>query len=263
MLNDRGYADPNWQKQMDEILHLAQDKIDKGTAFLLRVGRHSGAEAVTVSGARNGKIKIMKGNGQQPDYADAPKTVWLAANDPKQRAELLPFGWLLVEIHPGEAQIQPWPELATICQSQQLQARQWAEKQAAQQIQLAAKRKAAEQHRQQQEIEFKQRQEREKAEEQARLIKQQDEEQRRANLSPEQQQIEALRQQFEKKQAGKAPEKMGGVLYGDLRKLIEQAAEWPVDTKKELLEVAKSILAFIGATGNRKAKDLLRTLDQP
>ena len=56
--------------------------------FLLRVGKHSGARAVTVDGAR--KIKIMKGKGQKPSFGDEETTIWLINKQP--------FGWLLCEM---------------------------------------------------------------------------------------------------------------------------------------------------------------------
>jgi len=65
-------------------------------AFFIRVGRHSGAEAVTIEDNRS--IKIMQGKGKQPKYEDASTTVWLASDDsrPKSNTALLPFGWLLL-----------------------------------------------------------------------------------------------------------------------------------------------------------------------
>ena len=190
LLKEREYGDASWLNQLNELFQLIQDKLKSGRAFVLRVGRHSGVEAVTVSGARNGNIKIMKGKGQPPEYADAPKTFWLAANDPKQRTGLLPFGWLLVEIHPGNTPVSDWLELAELCRSQHAQAQQWSEKH-------AAERLATEQHRKQQEIERQRRLEAE----QIHIAQQQEEEQRRAALTPEQLQVEALRQQFAHKQA--------------------------------------------------------------
>ena len=56
--------------------------------FLLRVGKHSGARAVTVDGVR--KIKIMRGKGQKPSFGDEETTIWLINKQP--------FGWLLCEI---------------------------------------------------------------------------------------------------------------------------------------------------------------------
>lgn len=67
------------------------------SAFLLRIGRHSGAEAVTIEGNRD--IKIMQGKGQQPKYLDHATTFWLASETSKPNANigLVPFGWAVLE----------------------------------------------------------------------------------------------------------------------------------------------------------------------
>ena len=56
--------------------------------FLLKVGKYSGARAVTVDGIRN--IKIMQGKNKQPRYANEETTLW--------SINQLPFGWLLCEL---------------------------------------------------------------------------------------------------------------------------------------------------------------------
>lgn len=244
VMRERGFLDSEWDKNMKALLSDLSAKSISERVFLLRVGRHSGAEAVTIEGVRH--IKIMKGN---PEYQSKTKTLWLAANDPKQRTGLLPFGWLLVEIHPGNTPVNNWPELAELCRNQHAQAQQWSEKR-------AAERLATEQHRKQQAI----KQQRRLEEEQTRVAEQQAEEQRRATLTPEQLQIETLRQQFEQKQANKVREQIGGQLYGDLRTLIEQAADWPDEARLELSAVAKNIVQYIGAADNKKAKELIKTV---
>ncbi|MGQ9571266.1 MAG: hypothetical protein ACUVUQ_10620, partial [Thermodesulfovibrionales bacterium] len=74
-----------------------KDKLG-GTAFLLRIGRHSGAEAVTIEGNRN--IKIMQGRGQPPKYLDHATTLWLASETSKPTTNngLFPFGWAVIEV---------------------------------------------------------------------------------------------------------------------------------------------------------------------
>jgi CRISPR-associated protein Csm5 len=67
---------------------------DEGQGFLLRVGRHSGAESVTVNAPRS--IKIMKGKGQSPEYAEEATTLWLAADRKDQMENMQPFGWVFV-----------------------------------------------------------------------------------------------------------------------------------------------------------------------
>jgi len=74
------------------------EKTLKIRAYLFRLGRHSGAEAVTIEGNR--KIKIMQGMGRQPQYLDRATTFWLAAEErkPKNGTSLLPLGWAVLEV---------------------------------------------------------------------------------------------------------------------------------------------------------------------
>jgi CRISPR-associated protein Csm5 len=96
-LKSNKYALP-WVEAMEKRLNEsgAQGKaIATGQGFLLRVGRHSGAESVTVDAPRT--IKIMKGRGTPADYAKEATTLWLAADDKNQMEKLLPFGWVFVQ----------------------------------------------------------------------------------------------------------------------------------------------------------------------
>jgi CRISPR-associated protein Csm5 len=56
--------------------------------FLIRVGKHSGARAVTVDGIR--EIKIMAGRGRTPKTETEETTIWLTSERP--------LGWLLCEV---------------------------------------------------------------------------------------------------------------------------------------------------------------------
>ncbi len=62
--------------------------------LLLRAGRHSGAESLTIDGYRH--IKIMQGRGKSPKYLNRATTFWLASEQkkPSSLAGLQPFGWL-------------------------------------------------------------------------------------------------------------------------------------------------------------------------
>ncbi len=72
------------------------------TVFFISIGRHSGAEAVTIEGNRN--IKIMQGKDKEGkmryDYKDHATTLWLASESPKPENNngLLPFGWAAIEV---------------------------------------------------------------------------------------------------------------------------------------------------------------------
>lgn len=71
------------------------------SAFLIRLGRHSGAEAVTIEGNR--LIKIMQKQGDPPKYSkDGATTLWLSSETSKPTSNngLIPFGWALLEIIP-------------------------------------------------------------------------------------------------------------------------------------------------------------------
>ena len=68
------------------------------TSFLIRIGRHSGAEAVTIEGNRY--IKIMQGRNQPPKFLDQATTIWLASEtrETTNNNGLVPFGWAVLEI---------------------------------------------------------------------------------------------------------------------------------------------------------------------
>ncbi|MFZ2634106.1 MAG: type III-A CRISPR-associated RAMP protein Csm5 [Desulfosalsimonadaceae bacterium] len=71
-------------------------------AMPIRIGRHSGAESVTIEGHR--KIKILAGKGKQPFELDHATTVWLASENarPQNAGHCKPFGWAeLCELTPS------------------------------------------------------------------------------------------------------------------------------------------------------------------
>lgn len=87
-----------WLQRMETFLRpegFIKKSMAAGTGFLLRIGRHSGAEGVTVDAPRC--IKIMKGGGQMPDWAQQATTLWLAAENKDQITNLQPFGWIFVK----------------------------------------------------------------------------------------------------------------------------------------------------------------------
>ncbi len=70
--------------------------IADGKGFMLRVGRHSGAESVTVDAPR--MIKILGAQGQPPSWKDHATTLWLAANERGAATGMWPFGWVFVQL---------------------------------------------------------------------------------------------------------------------------------------------------------------------
>jgi CRISPR-associated protein Csm5 len=73
------------------------------SCFLVRLGRHSGAEAVTIEGNRN--IRIKQADGQPPKNLDQSTTIWLASEfaRPTVANGLIPFGWAVLEVVPFDA----------------------------------------------------------------------------------------------------------------------------------------------------------------
>lgn len=97
LLKEREYVNPAWVKTVEAIFQgTTYQRMQSGQAFLLRVGRHSGAEAVTLDGIRN--IKLMQGESKPLVYAPAAKMLRLAAQTEQDRSDMLPFGWVLVEL---------------------------------------------------------------------------------------------------------------------------------------------------------------------
>lgn len=76
------------QNLPDNFITKYENFTPKQNQFLLKVGKYSGARAVTVDGIRN--IKIMQGKNKSPIYDDEETTFWSIVN--------LPFGWILAEV---------------------------------------------------------------------------------------------------------------------------------------------------------------------
>lgn len=74
----------------------------KENQFLLRVGKHSGARAVTIDGKREIQVKISGGGrNRKPnrwETLEQETTTWMFGADEKSLENLVPFGWVLCEI---------------------------------------------------------------------------------------------------------------------------------------------------------------------
>lgn len=223
-MKERNYLDSEWQVFMEQSLESGLLKrLNDGDAFLLRLGRHSGAEALTLNGVRN--IKIMKGRGEKPAWETQPKTWWLAADDIGNKRDLLPFGWVLVEIDPQtpDTQLQQWLEKSNA------EFAEWMQQQLSKQNAL----------KQQAELRQKQEQARRQAELQQaedRRLKEEAEQQRLASLSPIEQEIETflkpvplqehdtrLLQELEN---GRWQDTDAKVVAERIKALMEQSAKW-------------------------------------
>ncbi|WP_367155925.1 RAMP superfamily CRISPR-associated protein [Methylomonas sp. HYX-M1] len=248
-MKEQGYLQADWQNTMQQILEGGLLKrLNDGDTFLLRLGHHSGAEGLTLNGVRS--IKIMKGRGEKPDFASTPKTWWLASEGISDKRNLLPFGWVLVEIDPKspDVQLQHWLE------SNNAELTHWMQNQLNKQRALkqqAELRQQQEQARKQAEQEQAE-QERLKAEaEQARL----------ANLSPLDQELEAflkpiqlaehdtrLLQELEK---GRWQSEEAKIVAQKVQALMQTAGKWMPDfagdnkQKVKLKERSQKVLKYL------------------
>jgi CRISPR-associated protein Csm5 len=247
-LKDRSYADTAWLNGLEQIFNNGLlHQMNAGKVFLLRVGRHSGAEAMTLEGVRS--IKIMKGNGEK-DYASQPKTIWLAADEPDAKNTLQPFGWVLVEIDPHIQNSDCADWLAkSAAQFTNWQARQNAKQQTLNE--QAALKLAAERQRQTEQQALL-------ATEQQRQLQAQ---QRHANLSPIDQELEAflktipeqewdtrLLQELDK---GRWRGKECKVVAGKIKDLMAATSKWMPDftgsnkQKLKFKERSQKVLSFL------------------
>jgi CRISPR-associated protein Csm5 len=89
---ERNWFNKIWLESIQKI----QEKVKNSDAFLLRIGKHSNAESLTLDGVRS--IKITGKRGTPDTYRAETNYYWLASEVSKAECNLLPFGWLLVEI---------------------------------------------------------------------------------------------------------------------------------------------------------------------
>lgn len=244
-LSARGFLATDWMTTVQQILTAKRDDLDAGRAFLLRVGRHSGAESVTLEGVRSICINMGKdprtGRTRYERFPET-KTVWLAAGDIGQKTDMLPFGWLLVEGFPADQPAQPWSGAAQAAVAAQTGAdKDWHRHVSARRAALRAA--AAEQRaREAERAELAARAQREA---EARAA-------RRANLSDEERQIEDLREHLDRDRAAGRREK-GGELANRLATLLKEAEQnWQGDGCTQLADLAEEIHGYIGWPSSKK-----------
>ena len=237
-MQERGYLDADWAALLGHLLDgPVGERLDRNEAFLLRVGRHSGAESVTLNGVRN--IKIIRGKDQLPDYRPSTTTWWLAAGDIQDRIGMLPFGWLLVELHPAESEPPDWPEAREILTGFPTEYTAWIERErqrTRQRTETEARRKAEEQARQQ-----------------AAAAE--------AALSPEQKAIAELQRWFDEDRAAKRKEP-GGRLANRLNDLLKGGLSWPAAERETLAQLAEAIYGYLDWGSGRKKQERKARIQQ-
>lgn len=247
-LRSRGYLNGDWLATVEQILASHQGDLDANRAFLLRVGRHSGAESVTLNGVRD--IKINMGKDPQTKrnrYENLPeaKTVWLAAHDIQDRRDLLPFGWILIEAVQDGQTFVPWPsDLTDTTAVYTIAEPDWIAAMQARRDELQTR--AAEQRARDQAQREADEQAQRAAAQQAALF---------ASLSEEGRQLATLRELLERDRRADA-RLAGGELASALVGLLKQAQDaWPASECVTLADLAEEIYSFIGWPASKKKRE--------
>jgi len=101
--NELGHAlfgpllDPQWRTLIRQLLAGELGELMAARqGFLLRTGKHSGAESITLDGVRNINIKIKTPNGKPDECRAATTEKRFASTTRAATGNLLPFGWIWI-----------------------------------------------------------------------------------------------------------------------------------------------------------------------
>lgn len=238
LLRRRGFLDTQWGEALDGLMGGPVGRaLGENRVWLLRVGRHSGAEAVTLEGVR--RIKIIKGPGEAPDFLDHAKTLWLASDERLAQRNLLPFGWLLVEPWRERGDLTAWPEVGYDTGTP-VWRRDVRERQTRLAGQLAQSRQREEERR--------------KAEEEAAAAEA-ERQACRENMGPDELAVDEIRGLLDRDRSVGRKE-AGGELANALVRALKDAAEgWNGPACEQLADLAEDAFGFIGWPKGRKKKE--------
>ena len=232
----------------DELNELRQHR----QGFLLRVGKHSGAESVTLNGVRD--IKILGKQGEPPSYRPETTEKRFASHTKKAESGLLPFGWVWVESCDDRYQqvsrsfrekLQPHASKVRERQRERLQ-----HLEETRQIRILAAQ-LADQQRQQTEAEASQKADEAAARELALTA-----------MTPNQQQIEAFKSAFATRaeQLRGNKESMNGDFHNRARKIAQDALAAPDWSAEEKSALAAAIAEWLPKIVQGMDKDQLKKL---
>jgi CRISPR-associated protein Csm5 len=240
----RGFLDEVWSEAVEQLRPGLEERLDGGKAFLLRVGRHSGAEALTLDGVRH--VRIMRGRGEEAEYLPHAKTWWLAAGDTDGRRDLVPYGWVLVELAPADKPFTPWPEAQALLRERASVAYAWRDTERARRAGRAAAREREESQRREAEA-------RQAAAEAATRKR----EALLAAMTEEERKVHELREWLEEDRAAKRIE-AGGRLANRAADLLREAEAWPGTARRQLADLIEEVYRLIG-WGNARKKEEKKT----
>ena len=238
-MQERGFLNADWAALIERLLKgPLKERLDNHQAFLIRVGRHSGAESVTLNGVRSIKILLGKDSAtgrMRSEDRTMGTSWWLAADDNQARTGMLPFGWLLVECYPMNQTVSDWREVQETLAGLSTEYAGWIDRERQRQRQQAetdARRQVEEQARQA-----------------AAAVE--------AALSPTQKALADLQRWFAEDQSAKRKEP-GGRVANRLNELLREGLPWPAAERETLAELAEAIYGYLGSSGKKKQERQLK-----
>jgi CRISPR-associated protein Csm5 len=246
MLQQLNYANKEWAQGLEKLLaNELSEAFKNQQAFLLRVGQHGGAESNTLDGVRH--IKIMQGKGNAPKFLAKPTTIWLAANHKDQQHDLLPFGWVLVEI--GDFVLDKTHAFLKTQAAPDYQRHEHLQSLATQRAEFLAKEQQKRELQAQQQAEDAEQERLKQAAEDAKTA-------HMATMTEAQQAIYVLQQEYETAKT-RTPEP-NGTLRESLSQAIKKSGSWTPAEKRALWEIGNELCTFWGKP--KKLKDQLKSL---
>ena len=250
-LRERGLLDERWydavQRLMEEGL---AERLDSNRAFLLRVGRHSGAESVTLDGVRNIRIKTPR--DQEDRFEEEATTWWLASERIDASSGLLPFGWVLVEMAKGDGEPAPSPGIAEVLDSFHAESgeREWR-------VEVMQRRAALRREREAQAARRAEAERRRREQEAA----EREREAKRAAMTDEERELDELRRRLDSaRKEGASRHRQGGELAGHAIKVLKDAREWPESVRIQAADLVESIFEWVGFPKGRKGRERKRQI---
>ena len=249
-LRDRGLLDERWDSTIRKLMEEGLDKLlDSNRAFLLRVGRHSGAESVTLNGVRDIRIMMQQGKDR---YGEEATTWWLASDRIGASSGLLPFGWVLVEMTEGAGEPAPRPGIGEVLDSFHSESgeRKWR----AEVMQRRAALRQEQEARAAERTDAERRQREQEAAERKR-------EEERAAMTDEERELDELRRRLDSaRKEGASRQKQGGELAGHALKVLKDAREWPEGTRTQAADLVEAIFEWIGFPKGDKGRERKRQI---
>ena len=245
-LHERALLDERWYATVQGLMQNGLGELlDSDGAFLLRVGRHCGAESATLDGVR--KVWIMTPKDQPNREEDEATTWWLASERIDASSGLLPFGWVLVEMTEGGGAPEPRLELSKVLDSFRAESgeREWRTKVIQHRAALRQEQEAEATRRHEAERRRREQEETERRREEARI-----------RMTDEERGLDDLQYALDRaRRQGTSSRSRGGELSNRAVQILNIAGEWPEATRLQAADLIEEVFKTIGFPKGKKGRE--------